>query len=100
MIENFSITNLANIKYLKINNLSNINVFTGENDTGKTMILSVLYTLTKSLENLNRGDENKTFKEIISEKLYWTFQVNKLGDLVSKDREDKSEHCKIKITYR
>ena len=98
MIENFSIINLANIKSLKINNLSNINVFTGENDTGKTMILSILYTLAKSLENLNRGDENKNFKEIISEKLYWTFQVNKLGDLVSKDRKDKSEHCEIKIT--
>jgi len=98
MIENFSVTNLANIKSLKVNNLSNINVFTGKNDTGKTMILNILYVLSKSLENFNRGDENKTFKEIISEKLYWVFQVNKLGDLVSKDREDKSKHFEIKAT--
>jgi len=95
MIEKLIIKNLANIKSLELNNFSNINVFIGENDTGKTMVLKILYTLIKSLEDFERGNENRTFKEIVSDKIYWTFQVDKIGDLVSKDRFNKSEHFEI-----
>jgi AAA15 family ATPase/GTPase len=95
MIKDFSIKNLANIKELSVQNLSNINVLIGENDTGKTMILKILYTLSKSIENFNKGDENRSLKEIISDKIYWTFQIDKIGDLVSKDREDKSAHFEL-----
>jgi AAA15 family ATPase/GTPase len=98
MIESFSIQNLANIRSLNLENLSSINVFIGENDTGKTMILKVLYTLSKAIEALDKGSENRSLKEIISEKFYWTFQVDKLGDLVSKDREDKSKHFELQAT--
>ena len=95
MIKKLSVKNLANIKSFEFDNFSNINVFIGENDTGKTMILKILYSIEKSLENFQRGDENRTFKEIISDKLYWTFQVDKIGDLVTKDRKDKSSHLEI-----
>jgi len=98
MIEKLIIKNLANIKSLELNNFSNINVFIGENDTGKTMVLKILYTLIKSLEDFERGNENRTFKEIVSDKIYWTFQVNKIGDLVSKDRLNKSEHFEIQAS--
>ncbi len=95
MIKDFSIKNLANVKELSVHNLSNINVLIGENDTGKTMILKILYTLSKSIENFDKGDENRSLKEIISDKIYWTFQIEKIGDLVTKDREDKSSHFEI-----
>ena len=95
MIKKLKIKNLANIKSFEFDNFSNINLFIGENDTGKTMILKILYIIEKSLESFERGNENRTFKEIISDKIYWTFQVDKLGDLVSKDRKNKSEHLEI-----
>jgi AAA15 family ATPase/GTPase len=95
MIQDFSIKNLANIQLLNISKLEKINVFIGENDTGKTMVLKILYSLCKSIESLEKGSENKTLKEIISEKIYWTFQVDKIGDLVTKDRENKSEHFEL-----
>ena len=98
MIQNFSIKNLANIEYLDIPKLSNVNVIIGENDTGKTMILKALYSLCKSIETLDKGSENRTLKEIISKKIYWTFQVNKIGDLVTKDREDKSTHFELQAS--
>jgi len=98
MIKDFSIKNLANIKELNVDNLSNINVLIGENDTGKTMILKILYTISKSIEDFDKGDENRSFKEIISDKIYWTFQIDKIGDLVTKDRENKSAHFELKVS--
>jgi AAA15 family ATPase/GTPase len=98
MIKKFSIKNLANVKELNVSNLSNINILIGENDTGKTMILKILYTLSKSIENFDKGDENRSLKEMISDKIYWTFQIDKIGDLVTKDREDKSKHFEIQAS--
>jgi len=84
MIKEFEIKNLANIEYLKLSNLSNINLIIGENDSGKTMILKSLYAMVKSLEEYKKGNDNRSLKEIISDKFYWTFQVSRLGELVKK----------------
>jgi len=88
MIENIEIKNLANIHHIKLDNLSNINIIIGENDSGKTMLLKALYSTSKSLEEYRKGDDNRTLKDVISEKIYWTFQVSKIGDIVSKDKDE------------
>ncbi len=97
MIKTLKLKNLGVVKNLEVSSFGNINIFIGKNDSGKTMILKALYTIVKSLENFKKGDDSRSFKEILSEKTFWTFQVEKVGDLVSKDREDKSEHIQIEI---
>ena len=77
MIENFSSKQFANI-----------NLIIGENGTGKTFFLKALYSAVRSLEEYKRGDDIKTISEVLSEKLRWTFQVEKLGDMVTKTAED------------
>lgn len=51
-------------------------------------MLKALYSAVRSMEEYKRGDDIKTISEILSEKLRWTFQVEKLGDMVSKSAED------------
>lgn len=67
---------------------SNINLIIGENGTGKTCLLKALYSAVRSVEEYKRGDDIKTISEVLSEKLRWTFQVERLGDMVSKSAED------------
>lgn len=92
MIHNATIQNLANLHEVKLKNLAPINVIIGENDSGKTMILKALYVLSKSVEEFGRGNDNRSIKEIVADKLYWTFQCDQLGDLVSKDQDN---HLKL-----
>ena len=65
-----------------------INLVIGENGTGKTFFLKALYSATRSLEEYRRGDNIQTISEILSEKLRWTFQVDKLGDMVTKGTDE------------
>jgi hypothetical protein len=50
--------------------------------------VKALYTAIRSLEEYRRGDDPRQLDEILAEKLYWTFQVEKIGDLVRKGSED------------
>ncbi len=65
-----------------------INIIIGENDTGKTYILKLLYCIAKSIEEYTKRSEfdNKSWKEILSEKMYWVYQPTKrkLGEIVRK----------------
>lgn len=89
MIEEFHIKNCGLIKEVKLRNSSAINLIIGENDSGKTFILKSLYTLVKSLEMFQRGHSNQNFRSLLSEKLKWTFNLDKLGELVTKGVSDK-----------
>lgn len=64
--------------------LKSINLIVGRNGTGKTLLLKAIYATLKSLETYRRGCEPRTLAEILSDKLYWTFQTGSLGALVSK----------------
>lgn len=48
----------------------------------------------RTIEEYKRGDDRRSESEILSEKLYWTFQTEKIGDLVSKSATD-SLSCEI-----
>lgn len=51
-------------------------------------MLKALYSAVKTLEEYKRGDDISPINDILSKKLRWTFQVDKLGDMVSKNAEE------------
>ena len=84
MIDGFKLENYGPITLAEGKNLGKINLVLGENSTGKTFLLKALYSAIRSHEESGKGNINKDFSEILSDKLYWTFQVDKIGDMVSK----------------
>lgn len=87
-IDEVKMKNFGVIEQFSCSRFSNINLIIGENGTGKTFLLKALYSAVRSLEEYRRGDDIKSISEVLSEKLRWTFQVEKLGDMVSKPAED------------
>lgn len=87
-IESVKLKNYGMIKDFECNSFSNINLIIGENGTGKTFLLKALYSAIKSVEDFKRGDDIRSIEEILADKLRWTFQADKLGDLVSKSSSE------------
>lgn len=87
MIDSLVIKNFGPIVDLSIESLGHINLFIGENGCGKSYILKSIYSAIKSIEQHNRGKENRTVNELLADKLYWTFQADELGKLVNKRSE-------------
>ena len=52
MIKSFEITKYRQFESAKFENFSNINLFIGENDTGKTTILKFLYANCSELREI------------------------------------------------
>lgn len=84
MINKLKIQNLGPLKELSWNPGSNFNLIIGGNDTGKTFVYKMLYTAIRALEDFKRGDSPKGYRQLLDEKMYWTFQVKHLGELVKK----------------
>ncbi|MFH1898746.1 MAG: ATP-binding protein [Candidatus Desantisbacteria bacterium] len=84
MINKAVIKNFGTLTNIKWENLGKINLIIGENSSGKTFLLKALYSTMRTIEEYKRGDDKRSENEILSEKLYWTFQTEKIGDLVSK----------------
>ncbi len=89
MISRLRLENFGPIGALDWKGLSNINLVIGNNGTGKTFLLKAAYTAVKSLEEYKRGDEPRRLESILAPKLYWTFQTERLGELVRKGAEGK-----------
>ena len=90
MIKSLSIDNLGPITQLRSGNLGSINLIIGPNQSGKTFLLKALYAGLKTVELYKRGKENRLDKEILSDKLYWTFQASELGSIVRKGENSMS----------
>lgn len=84
MIDCIELTNYGIQKYIQWENLGNINLVIGGNGSGKTILLKAIYSALKTLEQNKRGNIIKPIEDILSDKMYWTFQPDKLGDLVNK----------------
>ena len=84
IINSIEIENLGRIKKLSCNSLSGINLIIGENGSGKTFLLKALYSAIRTTEEYKRGDDIRNANDILAEKLRWTFQTDKLGDIVTK----------------
>lgn len=88
MIKSFAVDNLGPISHLNCTSLGKINLIIGPNQSGKTFLLKALYSALKTVEQYKRGKENRTDKEILSDKLYWTFQASELGNIVKKGESE------------
>lgn len=87
-IASVSIQNLGVISDFQCDSLSKINLIIGGNGAGKTFLLKALYTAIKTVEEFHRGDDIRKTNDILAEKLRWTFQVDKIGDIVSKNASE------------
>ena len=87
MIKDISIKSFGPIADVKCEDLGSINLLIGHNGSGKTFFLKGVYAALKTIEQYQRGKEPRSFKEILSDSLYWTFQVNSLGSLVRKNEQ-------------
>ncbi|PID44694.1 MAG: ATPase [Proteobacteria bacterium] len=99
MLDKIKLKNFGPLTDLDWPNLGKINLMIGGNGTGKTFLLKVLYSTIRTVEAYKRGDDRRTAAEILAEKLYWTFQPDKIGDLVTKGA-DRALSCSIDFDNR
>ncbi len=88
MINKVRLENFGPLQDLNWTNLSGINLVIGGNGKGKTCLLKSLYCSQRTLEDYQRGDDPRTAVQILVDKLYWTYQVDKIGELVTKGESD------------
>lgn len=91
MIEQFSIRNSGPIAQAEGQKLGKLNLFIGKNGCGKTWLLKNLYCVMRAQEEFGRGNDNRDFHDVLSDKLYWTFQSQYLGDLVRRGKGNRLE---------
>jgi AAA15 family ATPase/GTPase len=84
MIDAIELENFGIIEKLDWQKLGKINLVIGDNGTGKTFLLKSLYTAMRTVEEYKRGDDQTNIAQILYDKLRWTFQPEKFGDLVRK----------------
>lgn len=84
MLKRVTLKNFGPLTSLDWMNLESVNLIIGGNGAGKTFLLKALYTAMRTVEEYRRGDDQRAEGEILAEKLYWTFQPEKIGDLASK----------------
>lgn len=90
MIKSINVNNFGPIKKIEWQKLGKINVIIGINGSGKTHLLKALYCSMKSIEQYQRGKSQKKIGELLADKLYWTFQPNQIGDIVSRGEKELS----------
>lgn len=84
MIHQVQLNNFGPLAQINWSGLGKINLVIGGNGSGKTFLLKAIYTSLRTLEEYKRGNEQRSAAEILADKLHWTFQAGKIGDLVSK----------------
>ena len=99
MLNRIELKNFGPLPKLDWRDLGSINLVIGCNGAGKTFLLKALYSAMRTLEEYKRGDDQRTAAEILAEKLYWTFQPEKIGDLVTKGA-DGALSCSIQFDQR
>lgn len=87
MINQVKLDNFGPLASVHWPNLSTINLIIGGNGSGKTFLLKAIYSSLRTLEEYKRGHEQRSASEILAAKLYWTFQADKIGELVRKGAE-------------
>lgn len=97
MITRIRLTNFGPLAKIDWRGLGKINLVIGGNSRGKTFLLKSLYSAMRTLEEYKRGDIQRTAAEILVDKLYWTFQPDKIGDLVAKGADG---HLQFTLTWK
>jgi predicted ATPase len=101
MIEGVELEDVTVFEEFVWEGLGGVNVVIGENDTGKSNLLKMMYAVTRSLQNSMRLDDRRQtgpWEEILAEKLRWTFQPRDMaiGGIVRKG----AQRLKVQCTYR
>ena len=99
MLNSVELDNFGPLRRIRWSKLSNLNLIIGANSSGKTFLLKALYCTMRTLEEYQRGNEQRSAAEILTDKLYWTFQADKIGDQVTKSA-DGPLGCKVKVDSR
>lgn len=93
MIKSVILRNFIGYEEFKSNEFASINVIIGNNDTGKTGLLKLLYASAKTVDiySKRKQSEDISLKRLLAEKLLDTYQPGKkgLGELVSKITKEK-----------
>ena len=96
MINDITLKNFGPLDHIKWEKLGPLNLIIGGNGSGKTFLLKAMYSAMRTIEAYRRGDSDETTSEILVKKLRWTFQADKIGDLVKKGTEGNLRydmHC-------
>jgi len=93
-LQNLKIENFFNFKSLELKTGAAINLIIGENDTGKTGLMKLLYAVSKSWEVFSHKEyyDKTPFREVLGEKIFNTFQprdTRRIGDLINKKNKQK-----------
>ncbi len=96
-LKNFMLFNSLDLSFSP-----NINIISGENSTGKTAILKVLYSTTKSLHELQKGKSEVTkdkYEQVLVSKLNGVFKPSddSIGRLVG--RQQGSNRTDVEIVF-
>lgn len=83
MITSVKLKGFGPVKDFVWDETGKINLVIGPNKSGKTYLLKSLYSAIKSIESYKRGKDVRRDAEILFDKLYWTYQPDQLGNLVS-----------------
>ena len=94
MISKIWLKNFLHFKEFTWEKVGALNVIIGENDTGKTNLLKLLYSTSRAwtiFTNNQKNNRDIPFKETLSEKIFNTFQPRSgdIGDLVSRKNKEK-----------
>lgn len=99
MISRLHLQNLAIFEQFEWDELGSINVIIGENDTGKSHLLKLLYSVSRSLQEYRRQQSAGAprWSEVLVDKLQWTFQPPGLaiGELVRKGASRLRVDCRV-----
>lgn len=87
MLTQVKLRNFGPLDNLEWKGLGKINLVIGGNGSGKTFLLKALYSAMRTLEGFQRGEELRTAADILTEKLHWTYQADRIGELVTKGAE-------------
>lgn len=99
MLNRIDLRNFGPIRNLQWEDLGPINLVIAKNGSGKSFLLKALYIAMRTLETYKRGNDPRTAADILAEKLYWTFQTEKIGDLV-RNGANESLSCAISLDNR
>jgi len=103
MIESVTLKDVTIFEAFEWEGLSNVNLVIGENDTGKSNLLKMLYAVTKSLLEYSRDPgENDWWGDQLAQKLKWTFLPPKLelGKIVRKGGDRLEVECRYRFHGR
>jgi predicted ATPase len=87
LIQQLAVENFTRFRSLSGQSHAPLNVIIGENDTGKTHLLKLLYTVVRSIEEYQKKKASSPhLAELLAKKLLWVFlpQKMELGNLVYK----------------